>query len=59
VVDACQVHNEGMPVCIVLMGDQSISVLRDRGCSIVVADDEQMTGGTETCAVIDGTVRSY
>jgi len=51
-----------MPVCIGLMGDQSVSVLRDTGCSTVVVkrelvDDEQMTGGTETCILIDGTVR--
>jgi len=62
VADACQVHNERMPVCIGLMGDQSVSVLRDTGCSTVVVkgelvDDEQMTGGTETCILIDGTVR--
>jgi len=51
-----------MPVCIGLMRDQSVSVLRDIGCSTVVVkielvDDEQMTGGTETCILIDGTVR--
>jgi len=44
------------------MRDQSVSVLRDALCSIVVVkrelvDDEQMTGGTETCTLIDGTVR--
>jgi len=44
------------------MGDQSVSVLRDTGCSTVVVkrelvDDEQMTGGTETCILIYGTVR--
>ena len=60
--DACQVHNERMPVCIGFIGDQSVSVLRDTGCSTVVVkrelvDDEQMTGGTETCILIDGTVR--
>ena len=37
-------------------------MLRDTGCSTVVVkgelvDDEQMTGGTETCILIDGTVR--
>ena len=37
-------------------------MLRDTGCSTVVVkrelvDDEQMTGGTETCISIDGTVR--
>jgi len=62
VADACQVHNERMPVCIGMMGGQSVSVLRDTGCSTVVVkrelvDDEQMTGGTETCILIDGTVR--
>jgi len=62
VADACQVHNERMPVCIRLMADQSVSVLADTGCSTVVVkrdlvDDEQMTGGTETCILIDGTVR--
>ena len=36
-------------------------MLRDTGCSTVVVkrelvDDEQMTGGTETCILIDGTV---
>ena len=60
--DACEVHNARIPVCIGLMGDQSVSVLRDTGCSTVVVkrelvDDEQMTGGTETCILIDGTVR--
>ena len=60
--DACHVHNERMPVCTGLMGNQSVSVLRDTGCSTVVVkrelvDDEQMTGGTETCILIDGTVR--
>jgi len=62
VTDACQVHNERMPVCIGLMGDQSVSVLRDTLCSTAVVkrelvDDKQMTGGTETCILIDGTVR--
>jgi len=62
VSDACQVHNERMPVCIGLMGDQSVSVLRDTGCSTVVVnrelvDDEHLTGGTETCVLSDGTVR--
>jgi len=62
VADACEVHNERMPVCIGLIGDQTVSVLRDTGCSAVVVkrelvDDEQMTGGTETCILIDGTVR--
>jgi len=57
-----QVHNERMPVCIGLMGDQSVSMLRDAGCSTLVVkrelvDDEQMTGGTEPCILIDGTVR--
>jgi len=42
--------------------DQSVSVLRNTGCSTVVVkrklvDDEQMTGGTEACILIDGTVR--
>jgi len=57
VADVCQVHNERMPVCTGLMGDQSVSVLRDTGCSTVVVkseleDDAQMTGGTETCILI-------
>ena len=44
------------------MGDQSVSALRDTGCSTVVVkrelvDGEQMTGGTETCILIGGTVR--
>jgi len=48
VADACQVHNERMPVCIVMMGDQSVSVLRDAGCSTVLVkrklvNDERMT----------------
>jgi len=62
VADACQVYNERMPFCIGLTGDQSVSVLADTGCSTVVVkielvDDEQMTDGTETCILIDGTVR--
>jgi len=62
VADACQVHNERMPVCIGMMGGQSVSRLRDTGCSTVVVkkelvNDEQMTGETETCILIDGTVR--
>jgi len=37
-------------------------VLIDTGCSTVVVkralvDEEQMAGGTETCILIDGTVR--
>jgi len=60
--DDCQVYNVRMPVCIGLMGDQSVSVLRDTGCSTIVVnrelvDDQQMTGGTETCILNDGTVR--
>jgi len=35
VADAWQVHNERMPVCIGMMGGQSVSVLRDTGCSTV------------------------
>jgi len=51
-----------MPVCTGMMGGQSVSVLRDTGCSTVVVkrelvNNEQMTGGTETCILIDGTVR--
>jgi len=62
VADACQVHNERMTVCIGMMGGHSVSVLRDTGCSTVVVkrelvDDEQMTGGTETSILTDGTVR--
>jgi len=62
VADACHVHNERMPVCLGLMGNQSVSVLSDAGCSTVVVkrklvDDKQMTGGTETCILIDGAVR--
>jgi len=62
VADACQLHNERMPVCIGMMGGQSVSELRDTGRSTIVVkrelvDDEQMTGGTETCILIDGTVR--
>jgi len=39
----------------------SVSVLRDAGRSTVVVkrelvDDEQMTGGTETCILINGTL---
>ena len=61
VADASQVHNERMPVCIGLMGDQSVSVLRDTGCSTVMVkrelvDDEQMTGGTESCILISQIV---
>jgi len=40
VADACQVHNERMPVCIEMMGGQSVSVLRDTGCSTVVVKTE-------------------
>ena len=62
VADACQVHNQRMPVCIGMMGGQSVSVLRDTGCSTEVVkrelvNNEQITGGTETCILIDGTVR--
>ena len=31
--DACQSHKERMPVCIGMIGNQSVSVLRDTGCS--------------------------
>jgi len=63
VADACQVHNETMPVCIGMTGGQSVSILRDTGCSTVVVkrelvNNEQLTGGTETCVLIYGTVRS-
>ena len=49
VADACQVHNERMPICIGMMRGQSVSVLRDTGCSTVVVErelvsNEQMTG---------------
>jgi len=50
-----------MPVCRIVE-DQRVSVLRDARCSTVMVkrelvDDEQMTGGTETYILIDGTVR--
>jgi len=40
VANAGQVHNERMPVCIGMVGDQSVSVLRDTGCSTVVVKRE-------------------
>jgi len=45
-----------------MMGDKSVSVLRDTGCSTVIVksnlvNDDQMTGRTETCILIYGTVR--
>ena len=51
-----------MPVCIGMMGDQNVAVLRDMGCCAVViksnlVNNDQMTGRTETCIIIDGTVR--
>ena len=62
IADACQSYKERMPVCIGMIGDQNVSVLRDTGCSTVVVkrdlvNEDQMTGGTETCILIDGTVR--
>jgi len=52
-----------MPVCIGMMGGQSVSVLRHTRCWKVVVkresvNNEQMTGGTETCILSDGTVRT-
>jgi len=44
VADACQVHNERMPVCIGMTGDQSVSVLRDTGCSTLVVKRELVDG---------------
>ena len=41
-------------------GNQIVSASRGRGCSTVVVkhdlvNDDQMTGGTETCILIDGS----
>ena len=67
VTDACvgQKHEPKpirMPVLEGRLGDLKVKVLRDTGCSTVVvkADlvkDEEISGHTERCVLIDGTVR--
>jgi len=62
IADVCQSYKERMPVGIGMIDDRNVSVLRDTGCSTVVVkrdlvNEDQMTGGTETCILIDGTVR--
>jgi len=49
-----------MPVTNGLLGEMPVSVLRDTGCSTVVVRRslvDQLTGCSETCVLIDGTVR--
>ena len=63
IADACQLHKERMTVCIGMTVNQSVSVLRDTSCCTVIVcmsdlvNDAQMTGRTEICTLIDGTVR--
>ena len=51
-----------MPVTSGRVGQHSVSVLRDSGCSGVVirrdlVSDDQLTGDVKTCILIDGTAR--
>ena len=51
-----------MPVTSGKVGDRTVSVLRDSGCSGVVikrnlVPDDRLTGKVKTCILIDGTVR--
>jgi len=60
--DACHATNGRMAVREGKLGDQTVSVLRDGGCSTVVVkrsliDDDRLTGAEENCISIDGTVR--
>ena len=62
IADACQFHKERMPVCIGAMDNQNVSVFRDTGCSTVVVkrgsvSNDKLTGGTETCVLIDCTIK--
>ena len=51
-----------MPECIGVLNGKKIVALRDTGCSSVVVrtelvQDAQFTGNTQTCLLIDGTIR--
>ncbi|PIK60000.1 hypothetical protein BSL78_03079 [Apostichopus japonicus] len=65
VTAACKDQNlSSMPVQMGKIGNQSVKVLRDSGCSGVVVRSQyvkpsQMTGDVKTCILIDGTVRQY
>ena len=52
-----------MPVCDGMLNGKKVTVLRDTGCSTVVVRTElvhesEYTGESQTCVLIDGTVRS-
>ena len=59
---ACTIGKR-MPVSDGYVGDQSVKVLRDSGCSTVVVKrdlvkDEQLLDSTQKCVLLDGTARN-
>ncbi len=62
---ACEQGQENkMPVTDGMVGNKSVEVLRDSGCSDVVTkedlvDKDQFTGGMKTCVLIDGTEKVF
>lgn len=68
IADACRITENSrrrrMPVLHGRVNSQEVTVLRDTGCSAVVirrslVNESQMTGRTEKCILIDGTVRIF
>ena len=65
IAEACNVSRQAkiaMPVVQGRLNGQNVSVLRDTGCSTVVVRrdliaDDQLTGQSQVCVLIDGTVR--
>lgn len=61
-VSAVEINQECMPVREGYIGSSKVSVLRDTGCSTVVArkqfvDNSMFTGINRRCVLLDGTVR--
>ena len=64
VISAACMTPKSMPVLSGYMGKQKVDVLRDSGCSTVVArrclvTEDQMLGFSENCVMLDGTVRRF
>ena len=65
IAEACNISRQAklvMPVVQGRLNGQDVSVLRDTGCSTVVVrrdliTDDQLTGQSQICVLIDGTVR--